>query len=39
MDKNKTNLILQIIENKEWKRLVAIATYELRQKQTKLEGF
>lgn len=36
MNRNK---VLQIIENKEWARLKAVAEFELRQKQVKLEAF
>ena len=33
MNKNK---VIELIENKEWDRLIAVATYEKRQKQVKL---
>ncbi len=36
MIKINRNKIIQIIENKEWKRLELIAQFEQRQKQVKL---
>lgn len=36
IDRNK---LIQIIESKEWDRLIAVATYEKKQHQEKLEDW